>query len=190
MLAVGVSVFLVRLGHAGPYAVPQGGNLAGGLLALALGGWLAFCAPATGQLEKIGTWLVLLASPVVLFFALYATLAEVEEVVVLKATNSSGEAADLRLWIVDLEGFSWIVMPSDKAREHSLDGARVELLREGELHCVETTVTNDRETVTAVRDARYERYAIQRLATSMGIFTREPGPDAIVVRVAPCADRQ
>ena len=42
MLAVGLSVFLVRLGHAGPYALPQGGNLMGGLLALALGGWLAF----------------------------------------------------------------------------------------------------------------------------------------------------
>jgi hypothetical protein len=188
MLAVGVSVFLVRLGHAGPYALPQGGNLAGGLLALALGGWLAFRGPAVGQLEKVGTRLALLASPVILFFTLYATLAEVEEVVVLKATSSSGEAADLRLWIVDLEGFSWIVMPIDKAREHSLDGARLELLREGELRCVETTVESDRETVTAVRNARYERYAIQRLATMVGVFTREPGPEAIVVRVAPCPD--
>jgi hypothetical protein len=188
MLAVGVSVFLVRLGHAGPYALPQGGNLAGGLLALALGGWLAFRGPAVGQLEKVGTRLALLASPVILFFTLYATLAEVEEVVVLKATSSSGEAADLRLWIVDLEGFSWIVMPIDKAREHSLDGARLELLREGELRCVETTVESDRETVAAVRDARYERYAIQRLATMVGVFTREPGPEAIVVRVAPCPD--
>ena len=189
MLAVGLSVFLVRLGHAGPYALPQGGNLAGGLLALALGGWLAFRAPGTGQFDKIGTALALLASPVVLFLALYATLAEVEEVVVLKAPSSSGEAANLRLWIVDLEGFSWIVMPIQKAREHGLDGARVEMLREGELHCVETTVTSDRETVTAVRDARYERYAIQRLATAMGIFTRAPGPDAIVERVAPGPDR-
>jgi len=188
MLAVGLSVFLVRLGHAGPYALPQGGNLAGGLLALALGGWLAFRGPAVGQLEKVGTRLALLASPVILFFTLYATLAEVDEVVVLKATSSSGEAADLRLWIVDLEGFSWIVMPRDKAREHGLDGARVELLREGELRCVETTVESDRETVTAVRDARYEHYAIQRLATMVGVFTREPGPEAIVVRVAPCPD--
>jgi hypothetical protein len=79
-------------------------------------------------------------------------------------------------------------MPIDKAREHSLDGARLELLREGELRCVETTVESDRETVTAVRDARYERYAIQRLATMVGVFTREPGPEAIVVRVAPCPD--
>lgn len=186
MLAVGVSVFLVRLGHAGPYAWPQGGSLAGGLFALALGGWLAFRGPGAGAFEKIGTRLALLASPVVLFFALYATLAEVEEVVVLKATNSSGEAAELRLWIVDLDGFSWIVMPIEKAGEHGLDGARLELFREGELRCVETTVVSDRETVTAVRDARYERYAIQRLATAVGIFTREPWPDAIVVRVAPC----
>lgn len=188
MLAVGVSVFLVRLDHAGPYAFPQGGSLTGGLLALALGGWLAFRNSGPTPLAKIGSRLVLLASPVVLFFALYATLAEVEEVVVLKATNSSGEHADLRLWIVDLEGFSWIVMPIDKAREHDLDGARLELLRKGELRCVETKVVSDRRTVTAVRDARYERYAIQRLATSVGVFTREPGPEAIVVRVAPCPD--
>ncbi len=78
----------------------------------------AFRSPGAGAVEKIGTRLVLLASPVVLFFVLYATLAEVEEVVVLKATDSSGEAADLRLWIVDREGFGWIVTPIEKAREH------------------------------------------------------------------------
>ena len=40
MLLVGVSVFAIRLQHAGPYALPGGGNLIAGVLALLLGGWL------------------------------------------------------------------------------------------------------------------------------------------------------
>ena len=40
MLLVGLSVFLIRVQHAGPYALPEGGNLLAGTLALLLGGWL------------------------------------------------------------------------------------------------------------------------------------------------------
>ena len=36
MLLVGISVFAIRLQHAGPYALPEGGNLLGGVLASAL----------------------------------------------------------------------------------------------------------------------------------------------------------
>jgi len=36
LLCVGLSVFLIRCQHAGPYAVPRGGNLLGGALALLL----------------------------------------------------------------------------------------------------------------------------------------------------------
>ena len=41
MLLVGVSVFVIRLQHAGPYGFPRGGNLLAGALALLLGGGLA-----------------------------------------------------------------------------------------------------------------------------------------------------
>ena len=41
VLLVGVSVFVIRLQHAGPYTFPCGGNLLGAVLALLLGGWLA-----------------------------------------------------------------------------------------------------------------------------------------------------
>ena len=36
------------------------------------------------------------------------TLAELEEVVVLKATHASGAKADLRLWIVDRDDGAWV----------------------------------------------------------------------------------
>ena len=78
LLALGVAVFAVRLLHEGPYAVPRGANLFGGLGALLLGGLLVW--PATPR--WLG-WLALAATPVVLFSGLYATLAELEEVVSL-----------------------------------------------------------------------------------------------------------
>ena len=40
MLLVGLSVFVIRVQHAGPYALPEDGNLLAGTLALLLGGWL------------------------------------------------------------------------------------------------------------------------------------------------------
>jgi hypothetical protein len=43
MLVVGLSVFAIRLQHAGPYAFPRGGNLLAGVLALLIGGWPPRC---------------------------------------------------------------------------------------------------------------------------------------------------
>ena len=126
LLALGVAVFAVRLLHEGTYAVPRGANLFGGLGALLLGGLLVW--PATPR--WLG-WLVLAAAPVVLFSGLYATMAELEEVVSLYATDSAGIPAELRLWIVDREDGEWVGMPRWKSIEHSLDGARVQLLRNG-----------------------------------------------------------
>ncbi len=91
LLALGIAVFAVRLLHEGAYAVPRGGNLFGGLGALLLGGVLVWSAVPRG----LG-WLALAASPVALFFGLYATMAELEEVVSLYATDSAGQPAELR----------------------------------------------------------------------------------------------
>jgi hypothetical protein len=65
-----------------------------------------------------------------------ATMAELEEVVSLYATDSAGAPAELRLGIVDREHGEWVGMPRTKAVEHSLDGARLRLLRNGETRCV------------------------------------------------------
>ena len=182
LLAVGVAVFAVRLVHAGAYAVPRGGNLFGGLGALLLGGALVWSA-APRWLGR----LALAASPLVLFFGLYATLAEIEEVVSLYATDSAGQPAELRLWIVDRDDGEWVGMPRAKAIEHCLDGARLELLRNGETRCVVPVLHEDRPTVTAIHALKVEKYAVARGSAAIGLYPREAGEATVALRLDPCA---
>ncbi len=181
LLALGIAVFAVRLLHDGAYAVRRGGNLFGGLGALLLGGVLVWCAAPRG----LG-WLALAASPVVLFFGLYATMAEFEEVVSLYATDSAGQPAELRLWIVDREDGEWVGMPRSKAVEHSLDGARLELLRNGETRCVVPALHEDRTTVTAIHALKVDKYAVARGAAAIGLYPREARESAVSLRLDSC----
>jgi hypothetical protein len=181
LLALGVAVFAVRLLHEGPYAMPRGGPLFGGLGALLLGGVLVWPATPRG----LG-WLALAASPVVLFLGLYATMAELEEVVSLYATDSAGNAAELRLWIVDRDDGEWVGMPRWKAVEYSLDGARVQLLRNGEIRCVMPVLHEDRPTVKAIHALKVEKYAVARGAAAIGLYPREARETAVSLRLDPC----
>ena len=181
LLALGIAVFAVRLLHDGAYAVPRGGNLFGGLGALLLGGVLVWSAAPRG----LG-WLALAASPAVLFFGLYATMAELEEVVSLYATDSAGQPAELRLWIVDREDGEWVGMPRSKAVEHSLDGARLELLRSGETRCVVPVLHEDRQTVRAIHALKVEKYAVARASAAIGLYPREARDTAVSLRLDPC----
>ena len=181
LLVLGVTVFAVRFLHEGAYAVPRGGNLFGGLGALLLGGVLVWSAVPRG----LG-WLALAASPVVLFFGLYATMAELEEVVSLYATDSAGEPAELRLWIVDREDGAWVGMPRSKAVEHSLDGAQLELLRSGETLCVVPVLHEDRKTVRAIHALKVEKYAVARGAAAIGLYPREARETAVSLRLDSC----
>lgn len=186
LLALGVAVFAVRLLHEGAYAVPRGANLIGGLGALLLGGVLIW--PATPR--RLG-WLALAASPVVLFLGLYATMAELEEVVSLYATDSAGNPAELRLWIVDREDGAWVGMPRWKAVEHSLDGMRVQLLRKGETRCaVPVLYDEDRATVGAIHALKVEKYAVARGAAAIGLYPREARDTSVSLRLDPCADSE
>lgn len=183
MLGVGLAVFAIRLQHAGPYDPPEGGNLLGGALALLIGGLLL-----VPSLPKALRWAALAASPVVLFFALYATLAELEEVVVLTAPDRSGESVGLRLWIVDRDDGEWVGMPADKAEAHGLDDARVELLRDGETRCVLAMRHDDPTTVNAIHHRRADKYAVQRLATRIGLFGEDAGPGEVAIQLTPCPE--
>jgi hypothetical protein len=183
LLAVGIAVFAVRFLHEGAYAVPRGGNLFGGLGALLLGGMLVWPAAPRG----LG-WLALAASPVVLFFALYATMSELEEVVSLYATDSAGQPAELRLWIVDREDGEWVGMSRTKAIEHSLDGARVDLLRHGETRCVMPVLYEDRPTVKTVHALKVEKYAVARGSAAIGLYPREARETAVSLRLDPCPE--
>lgn len=181
LLALGVAVFAVRLLHEGPYAMPSGANLFAGLGALLLGGVLMW--PAAPHRLR---WLALAATPVVLFSGLYATMAELEEVVSLYATDSASSPADLRLWIVDREDGEWVGMPRWKAIEHSLDGARVQLLRKGKTRCVVPVLHEDRATVRAIHALKVEKYAVARGAAAIGLYPRDARETAVSLRLDPC----
>jgi len=181
LLSVGIIVFAVRIQHEGAYAMPRGGNLFGGLGALLLGGVLVWQAVP----RALGL-LALAASPVVLFFGLYATMSELEEVVSLYATDSAGQPAELRLWIIDREDGEWVGMQRSKAVEHSLDGARLELLRRGETRCVMPVLHEDRPTVKAVHALKVEKYAVARASAAVGLYPREARDTTVALRLDPC----
>jgi hypothetical protein len=181
LLALGIAVFAVRSLHEGAYAMPRGANLFGGLGALLLGAVLVWSAA-----PRALRWLAMAAIPFVLFFGLYATMAELEEVVSLYATDSSGRPAELRLWIVDREDGAWVGMPRSKALEHSLDGAKLELLRNGETLCVVPVLHEDRATVKAIHALKVEKYAVARGAAAIGLYPREARETAVSLRLDPC----
>jgi hypothetical protein len=182
LLAVGISVFLIRFQHAGTYVMPGGGNLLSGVLALALGGALL-----TPRLQQTATfWIGVLAGPVILFFALYATLAELEEVISIKAYDNAGKPANLRLWVIDYDDNPWVTMPASKSDEHSLEDGPVIMFRDGLDTCVMATRLDDREAVNNIHHRRHEKYLIQRLATQIGLFGENAGPDTVTLRLDPC----
>jgi hypothetical protein len=183
LLALGVAVFAVRLHHEGPYAVPRGTNLFAGLGALLVGGMLVWSA-----VPRWLTWLALAASPVVLFLGLYSTMAELEETVSLYATDSAGNPAELRLWIVDRDDGEWVGMPRTKAIEHSLDGARLQLLRNGETRCIVPVLYEDRETVRTIHALKVAKYAVARGAAATGLYPREARDTAVSLRLDPCPE--
>jgi hypothetical protein len=174
-LGAGLAAFLVPLQHAGPYGIP-GRGLVGGLLCFAISGVLL----ARGT-PKTARGVALLASPIVLFFALYGAFAELEEVVVLYA-----EDAELRLWIVDHGGAEWVSMPRSKADEHAIDGMKLELLRAGATRCVVPRIVEDPVANRRTFDLRQEKYAVQRLGGWLGMFGDGPGPETITLRLDHC----
>ncbi len=185
-LLVGVSVFAIRLQHPGPYAFPRHGNLLSGVLALLFG--LALIRPWLGgdRLAMLVTRIVLVATPFVVFFALYATLAELEEVVVLRVTDAEGNPEELRLWVADFEGSPWVTMPRWKADAHGLTDVRVELFRDGKAGCVIARRHEDPSAVDKIFQLRQEKYRVQRLGTALGIFGRSAGQNVVTLELEPC----
>jgi hypothetical protein len=175
MLCAGLAAFLVPLQHAGPYGIP-GRGLVGGLLCFVIAGVLL--ARAT---PKVVRGVALATSPIVLFLALYAALAELEEVVVLYT-----DEGELRLWTVDHDGFAWVSMKRSKADAHGIDGAKLRLLRAGETSCVVPRIVDDPVANRRTFDLRQDKYAVQRLAVSVGLFGDGPGPETITLRFDPC----
>lgn len=186
MLVAALSVFAMRLQHAGPYYLPEGGNLLAALLALALGCWLVRNWVADSKTSRVFNLLALCASLPVLFFALYATLAELEEVIVLYAPGTSAEPVPLRLWVVDHDGAAWVTMQRSKADANGLDNVNVEMLRNGVVTCVSANRFEDSQSVNKVLQLRQEKYLIQRLAIAIGLHGRQAGESAVTLRLDSC----
>jgi hypothetical protein len=175
-LCAGLAAFLVPLRHAGPYGIP-GRGLLGGLACLAIA-----AALLARHVPLLVRGVALLASPYLLFLALYGAFAELEEVVVLYTPQ-----AELRLWIVDHDGSEWVSMSRSKAQAHALDGAKLELLRAGVKRCVMPRIVDDPVANRRTFDLRQEKYAVQRLGGLLGMFGDGPGPETITLRLDPCA---
>ncbi|MGI9432894.1 MAG: hypothetical protein ACR2PQ_11805, partial [Myxococcota bacterium] len=109
------------------------------------------------------------------------------EVVSLYATDSAGKAAELRLWIVDRDDGEWVGMPRAKAVEHSLDGARLELLRDGQTRCVVPVLHEDRATVKAIHALKVEKYAVARGAAAIGLYPEEATDASVSLRLDACS---
>lgn len=182
LLAVGVGVFAVRLIHAGPYSMPQGGVLYGALGALFLGGILVL------GIHRLLSWIALAVSPLILFPALFAIGGELEEVISLYATDSENKPVELRLWIVDREDGAWVGMSKDKAVEHSLDGAKLEMLRAGELVCVVPVLHEDRPTASAIHGLKVGKYRVAQVAGAAGLYPLETPQSSVALRLDPCTE--
>ena len=182
LIALGIAVFGVRLLHAGPYAMPQGGGLYGGLGAIALGLVLLWL----GKIRPWG-WAVLLVSPAALFPALYSIMGESEEVISLYAQGPQGRVADLRLWIVDREDGAWVGMGRDKAIGNNLDGAQLSMLRSGELRCVTPVLHEDRPTVERIHRMKVEKYKVAQVSGALGLYPLEASEQTVALRLDPCS---
>jgi len=186
MLLVGLAVFLIRLNHPGPYAMPHQGNLLAALLSLTIA--IVLLVPWQGDnlATKLLRWLALATSPIILFFALYAIFAELEETVSLRVSSANGESIDLRLWVVDIDGISWVTMGRPKAERNGLQSKKVELLRNGEFGCVQTTLVDDPNLVNRAHELRTKKYAVQRLGIVLGMFQETAGTGTVTLKLDPC----
>ena len=181
LIAIGVAVFGIRLIHPGPYAMPGGGALAGGLGAIALGGLLLWL----GRLRPWG-WLLVIASPAAVFPALYSVMGESAEVISLYAPGADGTVTDLRLWIVDRQDGAWVGMSREKALAHRLDGQRLSMLRSGKLDCVVPVLHEDRATVGAIHRMKVAKYAVAQLAGAIGLYPLEATDSTVALRLDRC----
>lgn len=187
LFLLGLTVFLIRLHHDGPYFPPEGGNLVGGVLALVCGLLLFFdVLPSEGGSGFVAQAILLLASLLALYLAAFATLAEVEEVVVVRPGCGETRGGPLRLWVIDDDGAIWATMGRDKATRSGIATARrVTLLRGGQEACVVAAVVDDPRLVEHVSLLREEKYLAERIAVALGIFGDDRFESNVALRMGP-----
>lgn len=183
LILLGLSVFAIRLIHAGPYAMPHGGALYGGFGLMVLGALLIW-----DRFRSL-SWIALVISPLAMFPSIYSLMGESEEVISLYAMDADNQPVDLRLWIVDREDGAWVGMSRDKAVEHNLDGAQLSMLRSGEQTCVVPVLHEDQPTVRTIHAMKVEKYKVAQIAGAAGLYPLEATETTVALRLAPCSNQ-
>lgn len=181
-IMIGLAVFAIRLKHEGPYVVPGGWAFYGAIGLLILGSFMQW----QRKPSALG-WIALLAGLVAILPAVYSIVGESGEVISLYATDSSGQPANLRLWVVDREDGAWVGMSRDKAIEHDLDGAKLDMLRGGEVTCVMPVLHEDLATAQEIHAAKVEKYTAAQLAGAIGLYPQEATSSTAALRLGSCS---
>jgi hypothetical protein len=186
LLGLGLLVFLIRLHHPGAYWFPEQGNLRAALASLAIGAWLvAEWLPEHPSRRPLQIT-ALLVTPIVLFFASYAILSEMEEVVVIVPSPEAEAQTPLRLWVMDDAGSEWVNMSRTKAQAAGLINSEVTFYRHGQSDCRRSTVVENRTIVARNSQLGLEKYTVKQFAVAIGVFSEVPPPAVISVRLDPC----
>lgn len=179
---LGASVFAIRLGHSGPYAIPTGLAPVGAVICIAISGYLLW----SGKPKWTGA--IAIALGIIASLApIYSIVGESEEVISLYAIDAAGQPVDLRLWIVDREGVPWVGMSREKATSNNLHGSQLKMLRAGEILCVRPTLFDkDRETVSEIHRMKVAKYTAAQIAAAVGMYPKEAGANTVALRLDPC----
>ena len=180
-IAIGLAVFAIRLGHAGPYPLPGGAAFIGSLAAIALGAYLLW--PDKPRFTGL---IAIVIATFASFPAIYSIVGESEEVISLYAFDPENNLVDLRLWIVDRSDGAWVGMGRSKATNHKLDGARLDMLRGGETICVIPALAEDRATVREIHRMKVDRYKAAQISASIGMYPSEASENTVALRLDPC----
>ena len=185
-MLIGLAVFAIRLTHDGPYAIPHGAAFYGALINILLGLALVLSPKLWPHAPRLTAWVAVLTGTFASLPAIYSIVGESEEVISLFATDSDNQPADLRLWIVDRDDGAWVGMGRDKATSHNLNGARLEMLRNGQTTCVTPSLYEDRPTVRTIHGMKVDKYLAAQAAAAIGLYPREAGPSTVALRLDPC----
>jgi hypothetical protein len=179
---IGAAVFVIRLGHPGPYAMPTGIAPIGALAAIALSVYLLW----PGKPKFTGGVAVLLGV-ISCLAPIYSIVGESEEVISLYVIDNGGNRVDLRLWVVDREDGAWVGMGRDKAISNQLNGTQLQMLRGGETRCVVPKLFDeDRATVQIIHRMKVEKYQAAQIAASVGMYPPEATANTVALRLDPC----
>ena len=90
-ILIGLSVFAIRLTHAGTYAMPHGAAFYSALILLPLGGLLMW----TGT-RGFARWIVMIIAVIATLPCIYSIGGESQEVISLYATDAENNPVDLK----------------------------------------------------------------------------------------------